>query len=259
MGSLHAGHLSLIKRARQDADFVVVSIFVNPLQFGKNEDFSRYPRPFEKDFALCQNESVDAIFHPDARDIFSGSFGSTIEGGPLTKLYCGKSRPGHFAGVLTIVSMLFHIIKPHVAYFGEKDFQQLFLIKRMVRDLCFDIDIVPMPIVREADGLAMSSRNIYLDGPGRRSALALSQAIKAAREAVQTPEITRKEVIHRATAVLEKYPEVRKDYVSLVDERTLLPLGDEVLKTARLLLAAYVCNEPAVRLIDNALLTPTSS
>ncbi len=182
MGYLHEGHLSLMREARRRASIVVASIFVNPTQFGPNEDLSRYPRDFARDCAMMESVPVDVVFAPETSDIYLPRAQTWVEVTELTRGLCGKGRPGHFRGVTTVVAKLFNIVKPHLAFFGEKDFQQLRAIQRMVADLNFDIEIVPMPIVRERDNLAMSSRNAYLTPEQHCDALALSRAIAAARE-----------------------------------------------------------------------------
>lgn len=252
MGCLHDGHLSLIKAARKDCDRVVVSIFVNPLQFGKNEDFGSYPRPLSRDLTKCEAAGADLVFHPSMSDFYTREFATRLTSGPLGKLYCGKSRPGFFDGVLTVVSILFHIVTPKRAYFGEKDFQQLFLIKQMVRDLRFAIDIVGVPTVREADGLAMSSRNEYLRPEQREEALCLYRAICSVKKAFQEGEHNALVLRRQAEKVLGEAPHFKLDYAHIVDERTLLVLSGEVQRRARLLLAGYLGDKPRIRLIDNA-------
>jgi pantoate--beta-alanine ligase len=257
MGCLHEGHLSLIREARQKNQKVVVSIFVNPLQFGPNEDLERYPKPFLKDFELCQAAGVDVIFHPRTQDIYPPQFQTRLFGGEAAKKYCGRSRPGHFDGVLTIVHLLFNLVRPTLAYFGEKDFQQLFLIKQMCRDLWLPTQIVPMPTIREKSGLALSSRNTYLSETQKERATCLFHAITKVQQAAQSGHCKTAELLSLAAFVIRQTPEMHIDYVHLVDLKTLMPLGDELNAPARLLLAAFIGENPRVRLIDNGLVTPS--
>jgi pantoate--beta-alanine ligase len=245
MGALHDGHRELIRRARRIPGAVVaVSVFVNPLQFGPHEDLSRYPRPFEDDLDLCRTEGVALVFHPDASDLYpDGDPVVTVDPGPLGGQLEGAIRPGHFAGVLTVVTKLLHIVRPDYAFFGEKDYQQLVLVRRMVRDLNLDVAIVGVPTVREQGGLALSSRNRYLDEGQRESALALSAALSAGVHAgVRGPGA----VLAAANAVLALRPDVIVDYLELRgdDLGPVPPAGP-----ARLLVAARV---GTTRLIDNA-------
>ncbi|WP_117213465.1 pantoate--beta-alanine ligase [Allorhizocola rhizosphaerae] len=237
MGALHDGHAALMRAARKDADFVIVTIFVNPLQFGAHEDLDRYPRTLEKDLQICEAEGVDIVFAPSVREIYpDGTPQVTIHPGPLGEQLEGAVRPGHFAGVLTVVLKLLHLTRPDVAYFGEKDYQQLTLIKRMVRDLSLDVEIVGVPTVREPDGLALSSRNRYLSPDERQLALALSRALnKGATQ--HTPDAV------LATAGKE-LTGLSVDYLELRDPR----LGPAHSGPARLLVAARV---GTTRLIDN--------
>jgi len=224
------------------AGVTVVSIFVNPLQFGPNEDLARYPRPLEADLAACREEGVELVFRPGVADMYPEGADTAVTPGALGTQLEGAVRPGHFAGVLTVVSKLFHIVGPDVAYFGEKDYQQLVLIEKMVRDLDFPLSIAGVPIVREADGLALSSRNVYLSAPERRRALALSRGVRAGAEAAaHGPDA----VLAAARAVLAEEPEVAVDYLELraPDLGPAPPVG-----YARLLVAARV---GATRLIDN--------
>ena len=249
MGYLHEGHLSLMREARRRAEIVVTSIFVNPTQFGPNEDLSRYPRDFARDCAMMETVPVDVVFAPEASDVYLPHAQTWVEVTEVTRGLCGKGRPGHFRGVITVVVKLFNIVKPHLAFFGEKDFQQLRAIQRMVADLNFDIEIVPMPIVREPDRLAMSSRNAYLTPEQRRAALALSGAISAACknfECARSPE----EVRQLATKVLGG-ANVEIEYVEVVDARTLEPAA--ALDGAVLL--AMAARVGKTRLIDNAVLS----
>jgi len=244
MGALHEGHRELVRHARRipGAGVTVVSIFVNPLQFGPNEDLARYPRPLEADLAACREEGVELVFRPGVADMYPEGADTAVTPGALGTQLEGAVRPGHFAGVLTVVSKLFHIVGPDVAFFGEKDYQQLVLVKKMVRDLDFPLSIAGVPIVREPDGLALSSRNVYLSAPERRQALALSRAVRAGAEAAaHGPDA----VLAAARAVLAEEPEVAVDYLELraPDLGPAPPVG-----YARLLVAARV---GATRLIDN--------
>ncbi|HLX36198.1 MAG TPA: pantoate--beta-alanine ligase, partial [Candidatus Binataceae bacterium] len=221
MGFLHEGHLSLMREARRRASIVVASIFVNPTQFGPNEDLSRYPRDFARDCAMTESVPVDVVFGPQPEHMYPARAQTWVEVTEVTRGLCGKGRPGHFRGVTTVVAKLFNLVKPHLAFFGEKDFQQFRAIEQMVADLNFDIEIVPMPIVREVDGLAMSSRNAYLTAEQRRDALALSRAIATARENVscaRTPD----DIAQLATKVLSR-PGIAIEYVEVVDAETLEP------------------------------------
>ncbi len=250
MGCLHEGHLSLVRAAKQKADVVVVSIFVNPLQFGENEDLAAYPRPFARDLQLCQELGVDVVFHPDARALYPGEVPTRVEGGPTAKVYCGQTRPIHFGGVLTAVSILFHVTKPQFAFFGEKDFQQLFLVRQMCRDLHFSVEICGMPIVREAGGLAMSSRNVYLSPDRRAIATVLYRAIGAAQQMVRNGERSAAKVLNEVHSLVQSAPEMALDYAELVDVNTLARV-DQLLGPSRLLLAAFFGDSPRIRLIDN--------
>lgn len=241
MGALHAGHRQLMREAKTRGGFVVVTIFVNPLQFGPNEDFDKYPRTLEADVEACVAEGVDLVFAPSRDDVYPGGAPSiTMNAGPVGAILEGASRPGHFAGMLTVVEKLLMLTRAEVAFFGEKDFQQLALIRRMVRDLELDVEIVGVPTVREADGLALSSRNRYLSPADRRAALALSQALREGATHAD-PE----GVLRSATKILDEEPGVRVDYLALTGP----DLGEVPAEgPARLLVAARV---GATRLIDN--------
>ncbi len=251
MGCLHEGHLSLMRQARKQTQKVVVSIFVNPLQFGRNEDFKIYPKPFEQDLQLCKEVGVDVIFHPTVSDFYPRQFQTTIDGNALAKKYCGRSRPGHFNGVLTAVHILFELIRPSSAFFGEKDFQQLFLIKQMCRDLWIPTEIVPMPIIRESNGLAMSSRNTYLNAEQKENAACLFHAISSVQAAVKKGYAKTAELHALAASLINHAPGMEMEYAHFVDLKTLLPLGDNIHTSSRLLLAAHIGENPRVRLIDN--------
>jgi pantoate--beta-alanine ligase len=251
MGFLHEGHLSLMREARRRADVVIASVFVNPTQFGPNEDLARYPRNFERDCAMMETVPVDAVYAPDTAEMYQPGAQTWVEVTELTKGLCGRSRPGHFRGVTTVVAKLFNITKPHLAFFGEKDFQQLRAIQRMVADLNFDVEIVPMPIVREADGLAMSSRNAYLDPQERKQALALSRALMVAREKYLWDARTPADLVAAARAVLEQNEAVRTEYVEAVDAETL----EAAASLERPILLAIAARVGNTRLIDNIVLS----
>ncbi len=253
MGYLHEGHLSLMREARRRASIVVASIFVNPTQFGPNEDLSRYPRDFARDCAMMESVPVDVVFAPETSDIYLPRAQTWVEVTELTRGLCGKGRPGHFRGVTTVVAKLFNIVKPHLAFFGEKDFQQLRAIQRMVADLNFDIEIVPMPIVRERDNLAMSSRNAYLTPEQHCDALALSRAIAAARERFACGR-TAEELVQVATKILSR-PGIAIEYVEVVDAETLEPAAS---LDAPVLLA-IAARVGKTRLIDNVVLSREAS
>jgi len=255
MGYLHEGHLSLMREGRRRGTMVVASIFVNPTQFGANEDFTRYPRDLERDCALMCTVPVDVLFAPQAADMYPANSQTWVEVTKLTQGLCGRHRPGHFRGVATVVAKLFNIVKPHVALFGEKDYQQLRTIQQMVRDLNMDLEIVPMATVREPDGLAMSSRNAYLSAAERKTALSLSRALAAARTALTAGANTAAELASAATAVLAREPGVEIEYVEAVDAESLDPVG----AVERPVVVAIAARVGKVRLIDNAVLTPEPS
>jgi len=250
MGYLHEGHASLMVEARKRAKSVVASIFVNPTQFGVNEDLDSYPRDLERDKEIAAEAGVDVIFAPTAAEMYPAGYQSYLNVEEITAHLCGASRPGHFRGVTTVVAKLFNIVAPKVALFGKKDFQQLAVIRRMVRDFNFDVEIVGMPIVREADGLAMSSRNAKLNPEQRRQALCLSRSIAAAKEAFRGGERSVAPLREAALAVISAESAAGLDYLEFRDQDTLLPLenADE-----RTLLALAVRVGP-VRLIDNSIL-----
>ena len=245
MGALHDGHATLIRTARQRAAHVVVTIFLNPLQFGPREDLSRYPRTFDSDLEICTAAGVDLVFAPGVGDMYAAGATTTVDPGPLGTELEGAVRPGHFAGVLTVVAKLFHVVAPDVAFFGEKDAQQLALIRRMVRDLDFPVDVVSVPTVREADGLAMSSRNTYLTESDREVALCLSRALRAgAASASEGPSAVRR----AARAVLVREPLALIDYLVLVHPNTLEDVPEWYRGEALLAVAGRV---GTTRLIDN--------
>ncbi len=248
MGYLHEGHLSLVRCSKKENDITVVSIFVNPTQFGKNEDFDRYPRDLERDLKLLEKEGVDAVFAPSVEDIYPRGFSTFVEETELSKLWEGAFRPGHFRGVCTIVAKLFNIIKPDRAYFGEKDYQQLQVIKRMVRDLDMDVQVVGCPIVREDDGLAMSSRNTYLSPEERKQAAAIYKSFLLAQKLVKGGERNPEVIVKEMEKFLKGFPLIKKiDYIAVVDPETLKPVkkikgGERILVAVRM---------PSARLIDN--------
>ncbi|NOX55735.1 MAG: pantoate--beta-alanine ligase [Planctomycetes bacterium] len=250
MGALHEGHLSLIRAARAECDFVVVTIFVNPTQFGPNEDFDKYPRPLEADLAACRKEGVDVVFHPAVEAMYPAGSKTFVEVEGLSTIWEGACRPGHFRGVATIVTKLLNVTEPDVAYFGQKDYQQQLLIRQMCRDLLLPVRIRVCPTVREPDGLAMSSRNAYLSPEERRSALALSQALFLARDRLAQGERDLPAIRQAMRDHLESQPNVRVDYVTICHPETLEEL-EEPLPRMVALVAARV-NE--TRLIDNLLL-----
>ena len=247
MGYLHEGHKSLMQAARANNDKVVVSVFVNPMQFGPNEDLESYPRDFEKDSALCESVGVDLIFHPEPEEMYADGFCSYVDMNGLTTELCGKSRPIHFRGVQTVVLKLFNIVKPDRAYFGQKDAQQLAVIKRMVKDLNVDTEIVGCPIVREADGLAKSSRNTYLNPDERKAALILSRSLKLGRKLIENGETDAKAVIKAITDSINTEPFAKIDYVEVVDFDTITPV-DRIGKSVLVAIAVYIGK---TRLIDN--------
>lgn len=247
MGYLHEGHGSLISRARQVNDKVVVSIFVNPMQFGPGEDLESYPRDLDKDSAYCESLGADLIFHPEPEEMYTDGFCSYVDMSVLTEELCGLSRPVHFRGVCTVVNKLFNIVQPDRAYFGQKDAQQLAIIKRMVQDLNMDLEIIGCPIVREEDGLAKSSRNTYLSAEERQAALVLSKAVKLGQELVAAGETDAKKIVSEMSALIEKEPLARIDYVKAVDGLTMQQI--DTVKTPMLVaLAVYIGK---TRLIDN--------
>ncbi|MBU1055109.1 MAG: pantoate--beta-alanine ligase [Proteobacteria bacterium] len=250
MGFLHEGHLALLKKARKLADVVVASIFVNPSQFGPGEDLESYPRNIERDLELMEKEHVDAVFIPDAKDIYPDRFQTYVELQSLPEHLCGLSRPVLFKGVATIVSKLFNIVKPHIAVFGQKDFQQLLVIKQMVCDLNYDIEIVGVPTVREKDGLAMSSRNSYLSQEERIHALSLYKSLNKALEMAKAGERDTSKIIKEATDIIISCPDSTIDYIMICDSETLKNL-DTIDRPALMALAVKI---GTTRLIDNMIL-----
>lgn len=248
MGYLHEGHLSLMREGRRRADVVAVSIFVNPAQFGPREDLSRYPRDFEGDVAKCAGAGVDVVFAPEPAEMYPPDYQTYVDVTEVSQGLCGERRPGHFRGVATIVSRLFILFSPDVALFGEKDYQQLQVIKALNRDLDLGVDVIGMPTVREADGLAMSSRNAYLSPEGRSQALALSRGLRAAQELHRSGTTSAKaltDAVRRELAAAD----LKEDYVELVDATRMTPLTEVAPgQPARLLVAAF---SGTTRLIDN--------
>lgn len=247
MGALHEGHQSLVRRARGENDVVVVSVFVNPLQFGPSEDFSRYPRDLEADAGKIESAGGDVLLTCEPASMYPDGFSTYVVPEGVASLYEGAVRPGHFRGVLTVVLKLFQIAKPHRAYFGRKDAQQLFLIENMVRDLHLDLQVVPCPTLREPDGLAMSSRNVYLSGQERKTAAALSRALRTAKERFGSGEREVAPLLEEARRVLGKAAGLCVDYLVLVDPRSFRECSGRIAH-ARMLVAARVGK---TRLIDN--------
>lgn len=256
MGALHKAHIELIRKARKENDIVVVSIFVNPLQFGPKEDYKKYPRPIRKDLSICRQEKVDFVFYPSVDEMYPGGGGLTyVEVTKLQDILCGKYRPGHFRGVATVVTKLFNIVKPHNAYFGEKDYQQLKIIQQMVKDLNFDVNIIPVPTVREDDGLACSSRNLYLTKEERKVANALYKSLLYCRDLILQRKYDLKECVCRAKNFLNKLlagVDHKIQYFEIYDESLnsppqkieRIPAGTRL----RIFVAAYI---GTTRLIDN--------
>ncbi|MHB1313954.1 MAG: pantoate--beta-alanine ligase [Christensenellales bacterium] len=247
MGYLHPGHISLIKRAKQENDRVAVSIYVNPLQFGPNEDYEKYPRNRTRDLALCKEAGADLVFAPTTAEMCASDTLTFVDIQGLGDHLCGASRPGHFQGVCTIVSKLFHIIMPDKAYFGEKDAQQLAIIKRMVQDLNFDLQIVPCPIVREEDGLAMSSRNAYLSDQERKAAVILSKSLQSAKQLLDSGEKDAQVIRQGIISQIQTEPLAKINYVEIVDAGTLQPVN----AVAAPVLVAAAVHFGKTRLIDN--------
>jgi pantoate--beta-alanine ligase len=253
MGALHEGHLSLVRAARTASNVVAASIFVNPTQFGPNEDLAKYPRSFERDCELLEREGVDLLFAPAVQEMYPAGAVTwvTVEG--LSEKLDGRSRPGHFRGVTTVVAKLFHVVEPDAAFFGQKDAAQVAIIRRMVRDLNLAVDIVVCPIVREADGLAMSSRNAYLDADQRKRALVLHRSLLPVQQLASAGERSAERLLAAGREEIAKESSVRLDYFEIVDAQTLDPVQD-VSGGALVAVAAYV---GSTRLIDNIVLGAT--
>ncbi len=255
MGYLHEGHLSLIRQAKERGNYVVLSIFVNPLQFGPNEDYARYPRDLKRDEKLADEAGVDAIFAPSVEEMYPEKSLTYVTVEKLSDTLCGLIRPGHFRGVATVVSKLFHIIEPDEAFFGQKDIQQVRIIEQMVTDLNFPIKVVRCPIIREEDGLAMSSRNVYLSPAERREAPILYKALRRAEKAFLNGEIDGNTLVHLVKEQIEQAPSAKIEYVSLVHLKTL----DEVTKVTEPAILAIAVRFGTTRLIDNILLEPSQN
>jgi len=254
MGFLHQGHLSLLEEGRQRGDLLVLSIFVNPTQFGQGEDFEDYPRDLRRDSELAQGAGVDIIFAPTAGEMYPKGYACYVDVEEITEVLCGASRPGHFRGVTTVVCKLFNIVQPHLALFGNKDFQQLAVIRRMVLDLDLPVEIVGMPIFREADGLAMSSRNVYLSRDQRRQALVLSKSLAKARRLVAEGDRDAEQIIALLAKMIAEEPDAHIDYIQICHQHSLQQ--QSLIDTdSVLLLAVRVGN---TRLIDNGFLRPES-
>lgn len=250
MGYLHEGHLSLVRIARKKADVVVVSIFVNPIQFLPEEDYNSYPRDFKRDKKLLQKEKVDIIFYPSVREMYPEKLLTKVSVPYLTETLCGEKRPGHFDGVATVVAKLFNIVKPHFAVFGEKDFQQQVVIKKMVKDLNFDVKIVTGPTVRERDGLAVSSRNEYLSPEERKRAPVLYRSLELAKKMVKKGEKDPEKIKKAMLEMIKKEKPSKIDYVEIVNPETLHPVP----KIEKKVLVAVAVRFGKARLIDNILL-----
>jgi pantoate--beta-alanine ligase len=248
MGALHAGHMKLVQECRAASDVTVVSIFVNPLQFGPNEDLSRYPRPFERDAALCEAAGVDAIFAPEVAAFYSADHATSVEVEGLDEHLCGAARPGHFKGVCTVVLKLFNLVKPHRAWFGKKDIQQALILKRMVSDLSIDVEMMLSETVREHSGLALSSRNMYLDDDQRARATALYRGLMRARESYQNGERSAHALASIVRSEIESSQPTRIDYIEVVSQQTLRPVS-QVDTRSFIAVAVYY---GTTRLIDNA-------
>ena len=250
MGALHEGHITLVKRAREDCEFVAVSVFVNPTQFGPNEDFDKYPRTLEQDAAKCEAAGVDIIFAPSASEMYPQGFDSWVDVSGVTQVLEGEHRPTHFRGVTTVCTKLFNIVCPDRAYFGRKDYQQLKVIQKMVRDLNMPLEIMPVDIVRESDGLAMSSRNRYLSADERKAALVLSRSLATAQNMHASGERSADVIRTALEQIISAEPLAKIDYVAVVDAETLLPI-ETLDSPAAVLLAVKI---GATRLIDNTVL-----
>lgn len=251
MGYLHEGHLCLVRKAREISDVVVVSIFVNPIQFGPSEDLARYPKDFERDSHLLEQEKTDIIFFPDGKQMYPEKYSTYVQVRELEDHLCGKTRTGHFIGVATVVAKLFNTVKPHFAVFGQKDYQQLKVIERMARDLNMDLTVVPYPTVREKDGLAMSSRNAYLSAAEREKALLIYASMKKVEGLFRAGERDASALIDEAKLVLSSKEGVQIEYVTISDAETLVEI-DRIQYKAVL---AVACRIGKTRLIDNIILT----
>jgi pantoate--beta-alanine ligase len=255
MGFLHDGHLSLMRLARRRADVLVVSVFVNPAQFGPEEDFETYPRNLERDLELCAKEDVDIVFTPKTGALYPNGYQSYVKLQHLPHHLCGLSRPVFFTGVATVVTKLLNIVRPHIAVFGEKDYQQLLVIRRMVQDLNFNTEIIGAPIVREKDGLAMSSRNAYLTPDQRPAALTLYRSLLQARKRIETGERDAARILKEVRDLITAQPETHIDYLSICDPETLI----DVERIDRPALMALAVKVGKTRLIDNTILAASST
>ena len=247
MGYLHEGHESLVRKAVEENDRVVVSIFVNPIQFGPKEDLSTYPRDLERDSELCSRAGADIIFHPENEEMYYNDFSSFVDMNGLTAGLCGKSRPTHFRGVCTVVNKLFNIVQPHRAYFGEKDAQQLAVIKRMVRDLNIDVEVIGCPIIREEDGLAKSSRNTYLNKEEREAATILNRALTKAKKAINDGERNSNGIIDIIKSTINEEVLAKIDYIEVVDSLSMEKV-ENIEKSVLIAIAIFIGK---TRLIDN--------
>ncbi len=247
MGYFHEGHLSLMREGRRRGHLLIISLFVNPTQFGPNEDFKNYPRDFERDSKMAEEVGVDVLFAPEASDMYPLNHQTIVRVEKVTQNLCGRLRPTHFQGVTTVVIMLFEIVTPHVAIFGEKDYQQLVTVQQMARDLHMSVEVVGMPTVREADGLAMSSRNTYLLPEERKAALSLYRSLQKAKELLQKGERKAERILHEMKGIFQSEPLVRIDYVQICDATTLQDV-DRIEGDVVVALAAYLGK---TRLIDN--------
>ncbi|KLU67210.1 pantothenate synthetase [Desulfosporosinus acididurans] len=247
MGYLHRGHLTLIEKAKETGAFVVVSIFVNPLQFGPNEDYARYPRDLERDAQLVEECGVDLLFHPSVEEMYPRPMVTFVEVGQLDKVLCGANRPGHFRGVTTVVSKLFHIVQPDIAFFGQKDYQQYLIIRRMVSDLNLPIEVRGVPIVREKDGLALSSRNVFLSAEQRQEALVLSRSLQEAAELIRRGKQSARDIEDFIRTAIRRDSQGVIDYVEVRDAEDL----SEVTEINRQVLIALAVKFGPTRLIDN--------
>jgi len=250
MGALHIGHISLIEEAKKQADYVVVSIFVNPTQFGPGEDFEKYPRPLEKDLDICDKYGVDLVFAPTPQEMYSSRNLTWVTVEKLTETLCGRFRPGHFQGVTTVCAKLFNIVQPEVAFFGQKDAQQAIVIKRMVTDLNMPLQIVVCPTVREPDGLAVSSRNRYLSPQQRKDAALIYKSLQQCKEMIDTGATDVQQIIVEMRKVLQQIPSGQIEYVSIVNAESL----EEIDHVSGKVLAAVAVRIGSSRLIDNILL-----
>lgn len=252
MGALHCGHLSLLSVAREQADISVMSIFVNPTQFGPKEDFAKYPRPFEADCCMAESEGCDIVFAPEASDMYPEGYRTTVAVSDITERLCGASRPTHFAGVTTVVFKFFSIVKPDIAVFGAKDAQQVAVIRRMVTDLHLPVSIVVAPIIREVDGLALSSRNVYLTRDERKAATVLHRGLRMVEELYAQGERNAAKLGDVIRGEYAQEPLVHPEYIEVVDRQTLLPL--DTITSSALVAVACRMSESGTRLIDNTVL-----